>query len=615
MKSISNDSPRFLNPDKISIDRECGAVLLDWSIMAAVQKEKKRAASSPLHPFTPRASAMDPLRNNKDYHAIILSYDYRILKPYLWGPELHANYIYNKKYLKNNNSLNPVAIGMATFFLLKEAYYSNDKKTIQLAKEYLGLLSNEKSFIDERENSMLWKYNYKWRELDPGWWSSLANSVIALSFLSAWQQFGLKRYKDIAGKAINGVILPIEKGGSTLWLDENSCWFFEYAHKNLMKDNGYYVLNGFLVSLLTVRLYADVTGNEKMRKMYQCGLNGLKKMVSQFYNKEITWTYYMLNPLTPESTHYFIFEMMLYESLYNLTHEDFYLQQLEIYRNFFKANYPLDIYQEDNNEYFLFSLIGPPNPYWLDTYPIRIDFLDDQGEIIETKEAKYPRDKNKHIKEKAFIHGKVEKIFNKYKIYSCYGKREHLLYEDTIKNANRPLINGACMPESVKYNLRCAYDAVWKDNQSVKILPSIITVPKNKNHYTNNQGVLVFSVSSLNLLKYKHIGFVVNPSDNLRSIRFCLHDIDGNVTCRYYVELQANVDNFILLDLSGFKNHNLKFNLIQQIHLIIPTSDSFHINEFNITLKKFLGFRNNVELYNFVRNEEFYFPEKPLPLD
>ena len=157
---------------------------------------------------------------------------------------MHANFIYNKKCLKSNNSLHPANLGMATFFLLNEAYYSNDKKTIQLAKEYLRLLSNEKSFIDERENTMLWKYNYKWRELDPGWWSSLANSVIALSFLSAWQEFGLKRYKDIADKAINGVILPIEKGGSALWLDENSCWFSEYAHKNLTKDNEYYVLNG-----------------------------------------------------------------------------------------------------------------------------------------------------------------------------------------------------------------------------------------------------------------------------------------------------------------------------------------------------------------------------------
>jgi hypothetical protein len=47
---------------------------------------------------------------------------------------------------------------MATFFLLNEDYYSNDKKTIQLAKEYLRLLSNEKSFIDERENTMLRRF-------------------------------------------------------------------------------------------------------------------------------------------------------------------------------------------------------------------------------------------------------------------------------------------------------------------------------------------------------------------------------------------------------------------------------------------------------------------------
>ena len=172
----------------------------------------------------------------------IASYDYKILKPYLSGMDSHANHIYNKKYLKDRP--HPLLIGMATLYLLREAHHTNERKVVQLAKEYLEFLSNEQTLIDKRENSILWKYNFKWNELEPGWWSSMANSVIALSFLSAWQEFGLKRYKDIADKAINGVILPIEKGGSALWLDENSCWFSEYAHKNLTKDNEYYVLNG-----------------------------------------------------------------------------------------------------------------------------------------------------------------------------------------------------------------------------------------------------------------------------------------------------------------------------------------------------------------------------------
>jgi hypothetical protein len=64
--------------------------------------------------------------------------------------------------------------------------------------------------------------------------------------------------------------------------------------------------------------------------------------------------------------------------------------------------------------------------------------------------------------------------------------------------------------------------------------------------------------------------------------------------------------------LSGFKGKAaFKPALTKIISLVIPTSGAFHVNDFNVTIKKFLGFRNNVELYNFVRNEEFFFPEQP----
>jgi hypothetical protein len=540
----------------------------------------------------------------------IASYDYKILKPYLSGMDPYANHIYNKKYLKDRP--HPLLIGMATLYLLREAHHTNERKVVQLAKEYLEFLSNEQTLIDKRENSILWKYNFKWNELEPGWWSSLANSVIALSFLSAWQEFGLKRYKDIADKAINGVILPIEKGGSALWLDENSCWFSEYAHKNLTKDNEYYVLNGFLLSLLTVRIYADVTGDEKIRKMYECGLNGLKKIYLKFYNNEVKWTYYMLNPLTPEAAHYLIYEMVLYESLYKLTDNDFYLQQLTKHRDFFEEQYPLDLMECNDGVHFLFSLIGPPNPYWLDTYPIRIEFLDGKGEIVEIKESAVPRNRNIPIKERAFIYGRVKKTSYKYKIYACFGKSDQLLYEGLIEKSNKHLINGRRLPESIKYKLVCSYDAECQDNLSAKILPSKITVPENKEYYSNNQGILDFSVSLLNLKKYKYFGFVINPTENLRSIRFRLYDSNGNSVQRYYVELQGKVNNLIILHLSGFKGKAaFKPALTKIISLVIPTSGAFHVNDFNVTIKKFLGFRNNVELYNFVRNEEFFFPEQP----
>ena len=146
---------------------------------------------------------------------------------------------------------------------------------------------------------------------------------------------------------------------------------------------------------------------------------------------------------------------------------------------------------------------------------------------------------------------------------------------------------------------------------ALKISPSKITVPEIKDHDKNDRGVLAFFVSLLDLTKYKFFGFVINPLEDLRSIRFCLHDANENSTCRYYADIRNNIDNFILLTLSGFNNQNFEPNLIKKINLIIPTSDKFHVKEFKIKIKKFLVFKNNIELFNFVMSNDFFFPEQP----
>jgi hypothetical protein len=64
--------------------------------------------------------------------------------------------------------------------------------------------------------------------------------------------------------------------------------------------------------------------------------------------------------------------------------------------------------------------------------------------------------------------------------------------------------------------------------------------------------------------------------------------------------------------LSGFKGKAaFKPALTKIISLVIPTSDAFHVNNFNIKIKKFLGFENNMELFDFVMNNDYFFTEQP----
>lgn len=541
----------------------------------------------------------------------LASYDEVILLPYIWG--MKYNETTAKSLLKAEN-LHPFDLGRMAFFLLFDGYKKKNKKELLLGKKYLDFLSDSYPLIFQKDRIIVWKYPFQWGHLEAGWYSGMANSAIALAFMMGYQLFGKKKYKEMMFKAINGVVFPVDEGGSALSLGKDRTWFFEYVWDGINNQNAKFVLNGYLFSLLTVKIFADQTGNTYYQTSYRNGLNALKSLSQQFYYPSGSWTYYSLNPKVIESPHYALYDLELYNALYKLTGDSFFLKEIERRKKILHRNYPLIIYKDkDGSDKYLFSLIGPPHPYWIDIYPTKILFLSKEGIVLDIKKVSSPRDPSIPIVKRAFITGKLKPNAYKYEVYAEYNGWAFKWCEGLIKDCKREKIG---FPYTPRYNLSCAYDAVCdkvlvtpdEGTPLIIIDPSRMTNPNNPQGYTNNQGRIIIDLPTpINRNKYLYWGLTIKPTQDVTGIALTFFDTDGHWTSRYYLPLKANVRNLLLLSWLGFKNVSKVGNFIKSIEITIYTNKLS--KKFIIEIKGPIFFKNILEVYGYFMSHSFYFPE------
>ena len=346
--------------------------------------------------------------------------------------------------------------------------------------------------------------------------------------------------------------------------------------------------------------------------MYNYGLNGLKKIYKNYYYKNKNWTYYCLNPKVIESPHYAIYDMILFDELHKITGDNFYFKELTMRKEILRLNYPLELYiDKESSINFVFSLIGPPHPYWIDIYPIKIDFFDQSENIICSYEVNNPRDFNTIINKRAFINGVIDKSSFKYKISSIYANNSFTWQEGFIKDIL--LIKNIESFKKIFFKINCYYDAEYdKINNKILIDPSKIDRTEDVNYYTNNQGIIKLKFSSkFDWKLYKYIGLIIKPTKNIYSIKFDIYDYFNNVASRYYVKLKQNEKNFILLNWEGFNNIDNLNQYISHMNIIIYTSEYSLLDKFEIELDDIILFQNNIQLFKFFEVNNLFFPEEP----
>ncbi len=434
-------------------------------------------------------------------------------------------------------------------------------------------------------------YRYAYGKLGVGWWSGMEAMMFPMLLVAYSQEENKKKYIDLANNMLDRMLLSPKDGG-VMWREGGGCWLSEYAWEGMSQQDEYYVLNGNLLALQALKMSADALGRSDLNDSYNCVLAGTKARSNNFLNKDSQWPLYMLNPPTVNPVHYLIFEAIQFSSLYELTGESFYAEQLADRRRVFEQRYPVYSVGKGWGDQILFSMVGPPHPYILDTYPIKIICDSPLGEFKQFDHHNKKRD----LSDRFFVESKF-KFSDK---TSCsvtahyYGSNFLLYQTDDFKKTSR-LLN----PEKIRYEVDASLDAYMADKQKVIVDPA--RVSSDEYDYLNTQGRINFRFDPLIFSTDSFLGFELRPNKSL-SVAISLSN-GSKSFFRYYPKLESNKKNIILLSKIGFDN-GLDIDSVRSATIFIYTDKE---NEkIEVDIGDVLLFDNQSYLFNYFKNNNIY---------
>jgi len=541
------------------------------------------------------------------------------IKPFVWGESHLKNPAYmNMSVLKEINKLHPLGIGGFTFNILKEGLKYNDSSKIALGAKYLNFLVTDYPYTISTDSLITYIYpfdfsGFKGKE----WYSGMANASLGLAFALGYEIFQDSLYLDFAYKAFNSVISDIDKGGCSLKFEENSKWFLEYATRNSDTTNSNFVLNGFLHQLLALKIFADYTNDETYQNNYEKGLEGLRLKSKDFYYPDGNWTFYQLNPKSIEPPHYVIYDIILFESLYNISKDDLFLNEVETRRNIIKSHYNLQCKKTKNKKtIYFFSQIGTPHPYLVDIYPNLIFFNKIRGRNNEERQTK---------KEKKVIYSKKRELLKPRAIK--YNILDRCFSLDTLSNMENISVYSKYFNDSIllfrtntselqEFNNSSAQKIEFKLNTNFELTKvddfNLVFLNPAKEEQGFNRGRFTLELDSLYDMK-KYLALIITPEIKIASIKIEIVDNKGVSAYRYYINsLKPQSPNIILLTKEGFKNGaNIEISKINSVYVNIYSHPESQDKPFKLKINSILDITTNYQLYKLLNsNPHFFFPEK-----
>lgn len=515
--------------------------------------------------------------------------DFSSNSPYDWGYsmlELESQNI-DSSIFKSNH---PLDIGRHALYLLLHDMDS----TFLDWKPYIDYLKNY-SYKVMSDSLTEYAYGFNHDSFEEGkWWSAMANSVIALAYLEAFNKSQDSTYYIEYEKSKNALITPTALGGCKITLSDSAWWYLEYASQESTMENSNFVLNGFLFSLLGMKHMADRSKDHDLLLSYQKGVNAFIQYSERFYYETNDWTYYKLNPLTIEPPHYAVFDILIMRSLLELDSVNADLWKSEIARRseILMRAYPVYL-TSDSSLYF--SMIGPPHPYWIDTYPLKLDIKYDDG-THQYYKMPNPRDVSQPLLERA-IHSITidsDKSIDKIDVYAQYGLVSILIYSiNELREIEAPKVQG--------YNFQ-------PRSENVLLIGSNWVVKGDE--LTDFEVNVRLPAPEISHTKY--YGFVFNPSFNVRAVRLFALPESGVGAERYYQVPITNENNYILFHLLGFKNiDQIEIEDSTQVEIRLKVyPESLSDSTLDFKLDSLHVFNSIWEANNFMIENELFLPEK-----
>ena len=528
----------------------------------------------------------------------LLKVDGVVFRPLLWGytPSRVKNAALRPSMMEH-----PLKMARNAFAALYYGKLHDDQALIGIGRSMLDSLAHY-PHVDTSGNADTYQYPFPHKDIPAGWWSGMANGTVSLAFLLGAEIFHSSVYLNKAERAYNGLIFPVRKNGSTLMTRNGNAWFLEYSHKRVRRKDAYFVMNGFLYALLHIRTLDMVFPDKGFDQYYDAGLSALKEMNGQFYYADSAWTYYMLQPPTPESLHYCIFDLLLFESLYAVDKNPFYVSQLKARRAILKKAFPVFVSSGPDSHRYLFSLLGPPHPYWLDSYAIGLD-LYHQGKLIRHLSKSGFTDTKIPFKERAFLTDTISLRADSFRVYSLFSGDTVLLHTGSD-----------FIPMNSKYQSISPKRISAFDNADIR-KDEILMLPYEHDSTVNKAFNICsweFTLDSPVLLnQFPYFGIRLNCPVPVLSVRVTFTGVDGGVMGRTYIPPHAGKDNLLLMHWTGFRpEEKMGTGAIRSMRVYLyPEKDVFDVPT-KVIISPLVFFHDQVAIHEYFSVEDFVFPEK-----
>ncbi len=169
------------------------------------------------------------------------------------------------------------------------------------------------------ESYLVLPYNFPWHiyDLDPPWYSAMAQGKALPLLYYAYQLTGSEKYRDTADGILNSFFVDVSQGGITYKTNNSGWWYELYAGIHSKQPK---VLNGMLLTLIALDEYYKAANDSKAKFLFDQGIMSLEENLPMF-DAGNGFSYYDIHK-RQNKLEYHIIHINLLNQLYNITEID-----------------------------------------------------------------------------------------------------------------------------------------------------------------------------------------------------------------------------------------------------------------------------------------------------
>ncbi|EMZ58523.1 hypothetical protein APA66_33925 [Pseudomonas aeruginosa] len=471
------------------------------------------------------------------------------------------------------------------FRLLVEHEKTGEEKSLTSAKRVLDFMLDEYQPATREADGTRWFYGFDYdRGIKAPWWSGMDGFFGPMTLFAGWQATGEERYREAALKSAKLMIRQPTEGGS-LWRDGDSCWISEYSWNGITRDKEYHVLNGHLWGLQALYMLAEASGDKALNEAYQCARKGTLDRLPEFYNSTGSWTWYQLVPKVINPTHYNILETAQFRALHAITRDNAYKDPEQRRIAAFQKAYPLYLIETKKGLEIQFSMMGAPNAYWTDTYPVTVSCTVGNKTVSQTNKDAYS---TKPIHERMILRLPVNKVPKKCSV-SVKSSMDIAMYTQskfkTIKSPVEDFVKFTPLPSM----------------QASSLQEGIIHITTEKGDTAKpGEGRVMFDVNR-DLSESEMIGMVIHTTEDSQ-LGIVLDGANEKRASSYYPVIKSGKDNIVIFNKLGFDKGSELEGHIAKIMLRFYTKPNERDRD--IEIKEVSVIRNTANLEDFLRRNQ-----------